>query len=922
MSGWKKLAAAPAASDEVLNVDNVFRSYLYEGNGSSNIGITNNIALADGVGGGTSTEFDGNSDYLLRTTDLSNTQGSKTFTVSFWVYDNIGKAGTSRAIYYIFDGSTYYSFQVYFLSTNGYLSIRGRNSSGTLILNQSITTAVRKKDQWLHVLMSFDLSDSSKRHYSVNDVVGTPSNTTYTNDTIAFSNGSPQHSVAGSFTGSTLHDGKLAHFYMDYTYRDLTVESNRRLFIDANGGSTSPSTLSALNPVIYLPMTADYSVGENIGTGGDLTAYGSPTIVNSGTEYLSGVGQGGMVWYRRRDAGENHSIEDTERGLDKVIYTDSTNAEADPGAYGLQAYNADGFIAGYDTSGGDYASWTFRKTPKFFDIQTWTGNGTAGRTISHNLNCDVGMIWVKRRDSTGNWRVWARADASTAYALFLNGASAGTTPPQAAIFGNGTSYVAPTSTEFTIGSAADLNASGGTYVAYIFAHNDGDGGFGPNADQDIIKCGSYTGTGTESILNVIDVGFHPQFLIIKRLTGGTDDWSMMDDMRGFYEAQYTNDNGLTRILQPNSATAEFNDSLVYPRPNGFALTNNSSKANANGSKYFYMAINSRPTTPPTFSSEVFDVITQTPDQNLNGTFIEPSISPIGQVDMNILGQRSRNGLPNTYLWDRRRGSRYFWETNRNVDESNRGATYRIFDDSSSGFLDNFSYPSGSVTNNMIYWMWQRRATFLDIITYTGAGTNGQRINHGLGAVPAMIWIKKRGTASDWAVWHKELNGGVNAEDYHLHLNTSAPENTGNEFGQYNSYYPTETDFEVGSSALTNDTNYQFVAYLFGEIDGVTKMGRYTGNGSSLTVDCGFSKGAKFVLIKCTTSTNGAQWCALDTARGITAGNDPVLQLNTTNAELSIDCMDPSNSGFTVVQEANRNLNRNNDEYVYYAIATP
>ena len=922
MSGWKKLATAGAADAEILNVDNVFRSYLYDGDSQAQ-NIYNGIALADSPSGdlGSSTLFENYNESLNKSSDLTGNSDGKTFTFSFWIYP---VPSNNNTMYIYHTSGSWKNTISWGLNGTIFVAFFNNESSGGTVFEIQNPDLVCPPNTWSHVIFSADMSDTTKRHLYINDSEATPS-WSYSNQTIDWTR--TNHAVGDDLTASTGNfNGYMAHFFFDKTYRDLSVTSTRRTFIDSARGSTSASTLAALNPILYLPMVSGYSVGENAGTGGNFTGTNSPTIVtDKGTQSVAGVGQGGMVWFKSRNTSTFHAVFDTERGVLERLRTASTNAQ-DNVTRSLTAFNSNGFNVGnngiVNQTGREYVAWTFRKAPKFFDVQTWSGNGTAGRTISHNLGCDVGMIWVRRTDSTGNWRVWARADASNAYALFLNGGSAGTSPPQAAIFGNGTSYVAPTSTEFTIGSSADLNASGGTYVAYIFAHNNNDGGFGPNQDQDIIKCGSYTGTGTESLSNVIDVGFHPQLLLLKRLTGGTDDWIILDDMRGFYESRYFNDNGLTRNLVPNSAGAEYNDSLVYPRPNGFALTNNSSKANTNGSKYFYMAINSRPTTPPTSSSEVFDVITQTVDSNLTGTFIEPDISPIGQVDMNILGQRTRNGLPNTYLWDRRRGSRNFWETNRDVDESDRGSTYKISDDSSSGFLDNFSYPSGSVTNNMIYWMWQRRATFLDIITYTGAGTNGQRINHGLGAVPAMIWIKKRGTASDWAVWHKELNGGVNAEDYHLHLNTSAPENTGNEFGQYNSYYPTETDFEVGSSALTNDTNYQFVAYLFGEIDGVTKMGRYSGNGSSLAVDCGFSSGAKFVLIKSTSSTNGAQWCALDTARGITAGNDPVLQLNNTNAELSVDCIDPSNSGFTVVQEANRNLNRNGDDYVYYAIATP
>ena len=71
---------------------------------------------------------------------------------------------------------------------------------------------------------------------------------------------------------------------------------------------------------------------------------------------------------------------------------------------------------------------------------------------------------------------------------------------------------APTSTEFTVGANVDVNAQAENYVAYLFAHNDGDGEFGPDGDADIIKCGSYTGNGS-STGPEIDLGFEPQWLL-------------------------------------------------------------------------------------------------------------------------------------------------------------------------------------------------------------------------------------------------------------------------------------------------------------------------------------------------------------------------------------------------------------------------
>ena len=69
-----------------------------------------------------------------------------------------------------------------------------------------------------------------------------------------------------------------------------------------------------------------------------------------------------------------------------------------------------------------------------------------------------------------------------------------------------------------------------SFVAYLFAHNDGDGEFGPDGDADIIKCGSYTGNGSANGPE-IDLGFEPQWVLIKAQQS-TGNWFMFDTMRG------------------------------------------------------------------------------------------------------------------------------------------------------------------------------------------------------------------------------------------------------------------------------------------------------------------------------------------------------------------------------------------------------
>jgi hypothetical protein len=916
MSNVKKLMMTAAGGDEAINVEDVYSQYMYDGKGSKTQGVENGVALGN-FGLGTSTEFDGYNDYLLRSTDLSNNTSSKTFTISFWVYDNIGTNGTSRAIYYIFDGSTYYSFEVYFLSTDGYLRIRGRNSSGTVILDQKVTTAARNPNYWMHILLSFDLSDTSKRHYAVNDVVGTPSNTTYTNQAIAFNNGSPQHSIAGSYTGGTLHDGKLAHFYMDFTYRDLTVESNRRLFINADGGSTSPSTLSALNPMIYLPMTADYSKGENIGTGGDFTAYGNPLIVNSGTEYVDGTSDGGMVWIKHRDQGIRPAIYDTARGASRFVIPSDTTVEQNDTGVGVIDFHAKGFTlkgSHTETTGTNerYMSWTFKKQPSFFDVVQYTGTGSV-QNIAHNLGSVPGMIWVKNRDVGSAWSVYHRAvhpSTPEDYRLALDSTASRSGDTTA---WNGTQ---PTSSQFTVGTSSTTNNNGSNYIAYIFAHNDGDGIFGPTGDQDIIKCGGYTGNGSSSNGPEIDLGFEPQFVLIK--SGFSDGWVVMDTARGFESNTFRT----KELFYIDTTGAEFVDDLVRLTDTGFKVYNNSSKVNTNNYPYIYMAIRRGNMGVPTRGTDVFAVINATCNGSINGFDVNHNlINP----DMVVQCQRTAAQQQQKILTQRKHGETYISRTNQDTARANIGVTYTTLYRENSGYLlDKLSNPQFSVPNNndVIFWMWKRAQGYFDILEYVGDGTDGQRIDHYLGAVPAMMWIKNESGNNAWAIWHKELNGGVNAEDYYLGFDQQFPSNTGNVFGKHNSFYPTDTQFEVGSSARTNSNGNVYNAYLFGEVEGVTKMGSYSGNGSTQNIDCGFTNGARFVLIKAVSGDGAAAWLTLDVERGILSGSgDRVLKMHDGNAETSnTDSVDPLSSGFKVVQNTTLHPNKSGSTYIYYAIA--
>ena len=148
----------------------------------------------------------------------------------------------------------------------------------------------------------------------------------------------------------------------------------------------------------------------------------------------------------------------------------------------------------------------------------------------------------------------------------------------------------------------------------------------------------------------------------------------------------------------------------------------------------------------------------------------------------------------------------------------------------------------------------------------------------------------------------------------LRLNSTDATSDSNVY--WNDTEPTESVFSVGTSGGTNVSAGTYIAYLFASLDGVSKVGSVTVDGSGNTnVDCGFSNGARFILMKRSSGTGS--WLVWDTERGIVAsGNDPYLLLNTTDAEEgSYDFLEPYSQGFTIVEN-----NFLAGTYIFYAIA--
>ena len=206
------------------------------------------------------------------------------------------------------------------------------------------------------------------------------------------------------------------------------------------------------------------------------------------------------------------------------------------------------------------------------------------------------------------------------------------------------------------------------------------------------------------------------------------------------------------------------------------------------------------------------------------------------------------------------------------------------------------------------WMWARARGYFDVVAYSGTGSGAQNVTHNLGVVPEMMWIKVRSDTDNWVVYHSALGNTKR-----LMLNSAdGPSSANSAF--FNNTTPTSSVFTAGS--LIN-ASQNYMAYLFATVAGISKVGTYTGDGTAgKVIDCGFTNGAKFVLIK--ELNDSHNWFVYDTERGISSGNDPYLWLNATDAQNDqTDSIDPDSSGFAVNYA---NTNSNGDSYIFYAIA--
>jgi hypothetical protein len=252
---------------------------------------------------------------------------------------------------------------------------------------------------------------------------------------------------------------------------------------------------------------------------------------------------------------------------------------------------------------------------------------------------------------------------------------------------------------------------------------------------------------------------------------------------------------------------------------------------------------------------------------------------------------------------------------------------------SNGFnlIGNGSYTNASGTN-YVAWQWKAGGTAVtntsgsitstvsanttagfSVVTWTGNGTAGATIGHGLGVAPQMVIAKRRSAASNWSVSATAI-GATKV----LFLEQTAAAATDN--GPFNSTLPSSTVITLGSSTDTNASGGTFVAYCWAPIDGYSAFGSYTGNGSTdgPFVYTGFRP--RFVLRK---RTDAAwRWFIIDSSRDTFNVSNDGLFPNFANAEEVSTAnwgVDFLSNGFKV-RSTDIESNASGGNYIYMAFA--
>ena len=291
--------------------------------------------------------------------------------------------------------------------------------------------------------------------------------------------------------------------------------------------------------------------------------------------------------------------------------------------------------------------------------------------------------------------------------------------------------------------------------------------------------------------------------------------------------------------------------------------------------------------------------TQSIDQGENSTF-----SP------NLVWIKNRDAADNHCWFDTVRGATELLSSNNTDAESTDADTLTAFD--SDGFSLGDDDKVNTNTEKYVGWQWLESATpGFDMVSYTGTGS-ARTVSHSLGVKPDLMIFKRRDGTQNWGVYHHIITA-----DYVLNFDLTNA--SLDDAAVFNDTEPTSSVFTVNTDGKVNASTQTYIAWLWAGVEGFSKFGSYTGNGSAdgPFVWCGFRPST--ILLKRTDAVN--DWTIKDSTRNPYNPVSHALIPDATNTEYTATWVyvDILSNGFKV-RSTDNSQNTSGGTYVFGAWA--
>lgn len=590
-------------------------------------GVQNNNTTADAYiiwlwkvnGGTTVTNSDGN---VNTTVQLNTAKGitmgkmSATPMTSSQTFGH-GMGSEPDCLWVINTDQTGYEKRVYFKDVNswdGFLKLNATDAVYTAGINSTVNsstfslqwTGSSTNVDWLFIAFKSIAGFSKFGTFTGTNRKRTPvylgfapamviiKNTSSTSDWYIYDNKRPSSGIPSSGYNDQRRDGYYES-KRSVLRADTQIEGSDPTMRFVEGGFVLNGTNFASGTWSYMAFAQD-----PLATTPSLAnSFKTVTYTGSGsTQDITSVGfRPGLTWIKCRNQAKGHNLHDQVRVMHNSSLTSSSTGTENLENH-LTKTLSNGFTVNDVDSGSSnentftYVAWNWKAAehPSLltdgsinsivsanpaagFSVVHYQGTQAAGATVAHGLNSAPEMIIVKRLDFAEDWVVYHSALGNTK-TLNLNTTDAEVTD---AAFNNTT----PTSSVFTLSNCASgscINSNSGEYIAYCWHSVSG-----------YSKFGSYTGGGSTN--PTINVGFEPDFLMVKKATGtvtGSDGWTIVDSARHPGTPSYENGN----VLYANESLAEQDDNNqrgFIITSTGFTPNGNYAPTNNSGDTYIYMA---------------------------------------------------------------------------------------------------------------------------------------------------------------------------------------------------------------------------------------------------------------------------------------------------------------------------------------------